>query len=59
MADANMYVLNPVFKADTFQEMVAPLTLYAQAYKEQEAKVEDMTDKAAALEWIANQNPDS
>lgn len=57
--DANMYVLNPVFKADTFQETVAPLQLYAQAYKEQEAKVEDMTDKAAALEYIANQNPDS
>lgn len=59
MADANMYVLNPVFKADTFQETVAPLTLYAQAYKEQEAKIEDMTDKAAALEWIANQDPES
>lgn len=57
--DASMYVLNPVFKADTFQETVAPLTLYAQAYKEQEAKIEDMTDKAAALEWIANQNPES
>lgn len=39
--------------------MVQPLALYAQAYKEQEAKIEDMTDKAAALEWIANQNPDS
>ena len=59
MPNGNMYVLDPVFKADTFQEMVAPLAMYAQAYKEQEAKVEDMTDKASALEWIANQNPDS
>lgn len=58
MAD-NMYVLNPVFRADTFQETVAPLQMYAQAYKEQEAKIEDMTDKAAALEWIANNNPNS
>ena len=58
MAD-NMYILNPVFKADTFQEVVAPLQMYAQAYKEQEAKIEDMTDKAAALEWIANNNPNS
>lgn len=59
MADANMYIMNPVFQAESFNEMVQPLALYAQAYKEQEAKVEDMTDKAAALEWIANQNPDS
>jgi hypothetical protein len=59
MADANMYIMNPVFQAESFNEMVQPLALYAQAYKEQEAKIEDMTDKAAALEWIANQNPDS
>jgi len=59
MADANMYIMNPVFQAESFNEMVQPLALYAQAYKEQEAKVEDMTDKASALEWIANQNPDS
>ena len=59
MADANMYIMNPVFQAESFNEMVQPLTMYATAYKEQEAKIEDMTDKAAALEWIANQNPDS
>ena len=59
MADASMYVLNPFFQTKSFDEMVKPLTMYAQAYKEQEAKIEDMTDKAAALEWIANQNPDS
>lgn len=59
MADANMYIMNPVFQAESFNEMVQPLALYAQAYKEQETKIEDMTDKAAALEWIANQNPDS
>ena len=59
MADASMYVINPVFQAKSFEEMVKPLSMYAQAYKEQEAKIEDMTDKAAALEWIANQDPDS
>ena len=59
MADASMYILNPVFKAESFKEMVEPLNLYAQAYKEQEAKIEDMTDKAAALEWIANRDPES
>ena len=59
MADANMYVLNPFFQTRSFDDMVKPLALYAQAYKEQEAKIEDMTDKAAALEWIANQDPES
>jgi len=39
--------------------MVKPLTLAAAAYKEQEAKLEDMTDKASALEWIANRDPNS
>lgn len=59
MADANMYVLNPFFQTRSFDDMVKPLAMYAQAYKEQEAKIEDMTDKAAALEWIANQDPKS
>ena len=59
MADANMYVLNPFFQTRSFDDMVKPLAMYAAAYKEQEAKVEDMTDKASALEWIANQNPNS
>jgi len=29
MADANMYIMNPVFQAESFNEMVQPLTLYA------------------------------
>ena len=59
MADGNMYVLNPFFQTRSFDDMIKPLALYAQAYKEQEAKIEDMTDKAAALEWIANRDPQS
>lgn len=58
-ADPNMYVIKPFFEARSFDELVKPLTMAAQAYKEQEAKLEDMTDKAAALEWIANQDPNS
>lgn len=57
--DPNMYVIKPFFEARSFDELVKPLTMAAQAYKEQEAKLEDMTDKAAALEWIANQDPNS
>lgn len=29
MADANMYIMNPVFQAESFNEMVQPLALYA------------------------------
>ena len=57
--DPNMYVIKPFFQARSFDEMVKPLTLAAAAYKEQEAKLEDMTDKASALEWIANRDPNS
>lgn len=57
--DPNMYVIKPFFQAKSFDEMVKPLTLAAAAYKEQEAKLEDMTDKASALEWIANRDPNS
>ena len=58
-ADSNMYVIQPFFQARSFDELVKPLSMAATAYKEQEAKLEDMTDKAAALEWIANQDPNS
>lgn len=33
--------------------MLKPYLMYAQAYKEEEQKMEDMTDKAAALKYIA------
>lgn len=59
MAVQSSFTIDSYFEPTSFKDMVLPLTYYKNTYDTQEKKLEDMTDKAAALKWIAEQNPDS
>lgn len=50
---ANYFVINNKFKPYSFDELIKPYQLYAKEYDEQEAKMDDLLDKAASLDNLS------
>ena len=50
---ANYFVINNKFKPYSFDELIKPYQLYAKEYDEQEAKMDDILDKAASLDNLS------
>jgi len=53
------FVINSTYDPFTLGELMTPYQEYGKAFEKQEDKIEDMTDKAETLKYIAEQDPNS